>query len=121
MEQGLCQTRSHCVQCIHSQGAGSCTEELVGHRRNDAGCVCQAVLLEEDVVQLSDLRAEVSAEGHQGGNIIREYDDGMRLHLHRPLRDQLQALPNISVGILKAPMLCAVCLPMSKAVLATSE
>ena len=58
----------------------------------------QAVLLEEDEIQLSDLRAEVSAEGHKGGNIIKEYNDGMRLRLHRPLLDKAQRLPGIAVG-----------------------
>ena len=63
----------------------------------------QAVLLEEDIVRLSDLRAEVSAEGHQGGNIIREYDDGMQLRMHRPLLDRQNKFPGISVRLLHPP------------------
>ncbi|KAK9815130.1 hypothetical protein WJX73_008307 [Symbiochloris irregularis] len=59
----------------------------------------EAVLLEQDQIKLSDLRAEVSAEGHKGGNIIREYNDGMRLHLHRPLLDRAERLPAMSVAM----------------------
>lgn len=55
-------------------------------------------------MQLSDLRAEVSAEGHQGGNIIREYDDGMRLRLLRPLLDRRKSLPNMAVSPLVQAM-----------------
>ena len=57
-------------------------------------------------MQLSDLRAEVSAEGHQGGNIIREYDDGMRLRLQRPLLDKQGTLPGMSVGLLSLCIRC---------------
>lgn len=48
-------------------------------------------------MQLSDLRAEVMAEGHQGANIIREFDDGMRLRLQRPLLDRRHTLPATGV------------------------
>lgn len=53
--------------------------------------------MEQDVIKLRDLRAQVLAEGHQGGNIIREFDDGMQLSLHRPVLDRAGTLPGMSV------------------------
>ena len=57
----------------------------------------QAVLLEEDTLVLSRLRAIVSADGEQGENMIREGKAGFTVALRRPVRDLLKQLPNIEV------------------------
>ena len=54
-------------------------------------------LVEQDSITLSNLQAVVQAQGHQGGNIIREFDDGMRLTLQRPLQDSTNTVPKTSV------------------------
>ena len=57
----------------------------------------QAVLLEEDTLVLSGLRAVVSAEGEHGENMIREDEAGFTVMLRRPVRDLRRQLPNIEV------------------------
>ena len=54
-------------------------------------------LVEQDSITLSHLQATVQAQGHQGGNLIREFDDGMRLTLQRPLKDATNTLAKTSV------------------------
>ena len=64
----------------------------------DSGLVMQPqALVEQDSITLSHLQAIVQAQGHQGGNIIREFDDGMRLTLQRPLQDATSTIPKTSV------------------------
>ena len=60
-------------------------------------CCLQAVLLEEDTLVLSGLRAVVSAEGEHGENMIREDEAGFTVMLRRPVRDLRKELPNIEV------------------------
>ena len=60
-------------------------------------CCIQAVLLEEDTLVLSGLRAVVSAEGEHGENMIREDEAGFTVMLRRPVRDLRRQLPNIEV------------------------
>ena len=70
-------------------------------------------LMEQDSISFSKLQAEVQAQGHQGGNIIREFDEGMSLTLQRPLQDLSGKLPKISVRSLPSPDLeslgCKLC------------
>ena len=44
-----------------------------------------SVLLDTAVLSLKGLGAVVDADGHRGGNIIQEYDEGLHV---RPLRSQ---------------------------------
>jgi hypothetical protein len=57
------------------------------------------VLLEEDWVVLRDMGAYVAEGGRRGGNLIREYDAGMRVRLRRPLRDRYRRMPKFEVGL----------------------
>ena len=65
--------------------------------------------MEQDSITLSKLQAAVQAQGHQGGNIIREFDDGMSLTLQRPLQDVAGKLPKTSVRPL-SPVVKAMCM-----------
>ena len=60
-------------------------------------CCLQAVLLEEDTLVLSGLRAVVSAEGEHGENMIRKDEAGFTVMLRRPVRDLRRQLPNVEV------------------------
>ncbi len=53
--------------------------------------------MEEDVITLEGLGATVSVDGRRGANIIREYDSGTTIRLHRALRDLQQLLPKTAV------------------------
>lgn len=55
------------------------------------------MLLEEDTLVLSGLRAVVSSDGEHGENLIREDEAGFTVMLRRPVRDLLKQLPNIEV------------------------
>lgn len=55
------------------------------------------MLLEEDTLVLSGLRAVVSSDGEHGENLIREDEAGFTVLLRRPVRDLRKQLPNIEV------------------------
>jgi len=48
---------------------------------------------------LRDMGAYVAEGGRRGGNLIREYDAGMRVRLRRPLRDRYRRMPKFEVGL----------------------
>lgn len=59
----------------------------------------QAVIVEHDSLIFKEISAVVSADGKRGNNIIREYEQGMQLDLHRPVHDPPQTLPGIELSI----------------------
>ena len=58
-------------------------------------------MVEEDVLTLEGLGTTVRVDGHKGQNIIREYDSGTTIRLHRALRDLKQQLPKTAVSLPK--------------------
>lgn len=56
------------------------------------------MLLEEDTLVLSGLRAVVSSDGEHGENMIREDEAGFTVMLRRPVRDLLKQLCNIEAS-----------------------
>ena len=59
----------------------------------------QAVLLEHDTLSLTELAAVIISDGKKGHNLIREYDQGMRVTLQRPIYDPPHPAPGMVVGI----------------------
>ena len=57
----------------------------------------QAVVLEKDVLTMSGLAACIVEGGKRGGNLIQEYDEGMRITLRRPARDLYHRVPAFGV------------------------
>ena len=49
---------------------------------------------------LRDMGVYVAEGGRRGGNLIRDYDSGMRIRLRRPLRDRLRRMPAFEVPCL---------------------
>lgn len=58
------------------------------------------MLVEEDTLTLEGLGMTVRVDGQKGKNIIREYDSGTTITLHRAIRDMFQLLPKTAVRLL---------------------
>ena len=55
-----------------------------------------------DTLTLEGLGTTVRVDGQKGKNIIREYDSGTTITLHRAIRDVYQQLPKTAVSLIAA-------------------
>ena len=75
-------TRRAATQVVSDLGLLTVTN-TVAWQRHAQPADPASVLLDTAVVSLKGLGAVVDADGHRGGNIIQEYDEGLHVRLMR--------------------------------------
>ncbi len=85
-------TLLRCTQVVSDLGLLTLSNS-VAWQQNAQPADPAAVLLDTAVVTLKGLGAVVDADGHRGGNIVREYEEGMQVCYRQPLLTHLLSSP----------------------------
>ena len=84
----------HCLQVVSDLGLLTLSNS-VAWQQNAQPSDPAAVLLDTAVVSLKGLGAVVDADGHRGGNIVREYEEGLKVGIVCSCH-QLPVVPSVA-------------------------